>query len=451
MSPSLNRLSLLVLLTIIFYSCVQEKVPEPFRPKNNHEAYQYALAQANLLNTALGTEWKESAQNSLENAISVNAPYEEAFYLDPREARARSYRFDAKRGQKIQVAFSQLSKVNSRLFVDLYRVGDNKQFRHVATADSASLLLGFEPRKDAQYVLRFQPELLRGGSFKVTIENVPTLQFPVAGKTHRAIGSFWGAPRDGGRRKHEGVDIFAKRGTPIIAPVDGYVRFVGERGIGGKVVWLRDNKRGQSLNFAHLNELIATQGTYVKAGDTLGTVGNTGNARTTPPHLHFGIYKNGAVDPIHYLRPSRNKVKRVGEQLGLLGNYARLSRNARMKTNPAQKGYQSTLSKNEVARIVAVNREAYRVQLGNGEEGYITKRYLSSTDKPLEVLVLAKEGELLKRPDDGAFVTSIEAGEQLAFLGRHENYWLVRNDSGQTGWISDQQKRAQRPSNITPD
>ncbi len=71
---------------------------------------------------------------------------------------------------------------------------------------------------------------------------------------------------------------------------NGRIGFTGEKGLGGKQVWLRDTKRGQSLYYAHLDSIAKTSGS-VKTGDTLGFVGNTGNARTTPPHLHFGIYK----------------------------------------------------------------------------------------------------------------------------------------------------------------
>jgi len=447
---SANLLFTLVFV-VLFTSCQEEKVPAPFKPRNDHEAYQHSLEQANLLATALGVEWQESAEKSLESPITVKAPYEEAFYLDPREARAVSYQFAAKRGQKIHVVFAQISKDSSQLFVDLYRVNDDKKFRHVATADKENHMLGFEPRADAEYVLRFQPELLRGGQFKVTIQNVPTLEFPVTGKTARSIGSVWGDPRDGGRRKHEGVDIFAKRGTPVVAPTKGYVRFVGERGIGGKVVWLYDAKRGQSLYFAHLNELIAKQGTYVEPGDTLGTVGNTGNARTTPPHLHFGVYKNGAVNPFFYLQEPPAKVRKVGTDIGLLGDYARLNRNARMKTDLTKKGYQASLSKNEITRILAINRDAYRVQLTNGEQGYVSKRYLTGSSVPIETLALTEEGDLLKRPDEQTFSSLLAPGDELAVLGRHEDYWFVRNDQGQTGWITEDQKRAQRALSDRPD
>lgn len=450
MRISTNLFGLLI-FCLILSSCAEEKVPAPFKPRNDHEAYQHALEQANLISTALGTDWKAAAESSLENPVMVNAPYEEAFYLDPNEAAAMSYRFLAKRGQKIQVSFSAHNEENAQLFVDLYRINEDSQYSHVATADKTSLQLGFEPRKDAEYVLRFQPELLRGGSFKVTIENVPTLAFPVAGKNARAIGSVWGDPRDGGRRKHEGVDIFARRGTPVLAPTKAYVRFVGERGIGGKVVWLYDSKRGQSLYFAHLNELIAKQGTTVEPGDTLGTVGNTGNARTTPPHLHFGVYKNGAVNPFFYLQDPPAQIRPVGNDFGLLGTYARLNRNSRIKTEPSSREYQHTWSKDELARVIAVNNNSYRIMLPNGEQGYIGKRYLNSAESPLETLELNVDGDFLKRPDDKTLSRSLVAGEQVSVLGRHEDYWFVKNELGETGWITDQQKRAQRPLRIDPD
>lgn len=122
--------------------------------------------------------------------------------------------------------------------------------------------------------------------------------FPVAGKSS-IIGSFWGAVRDGGKRKHEGIDIFAKKGTPVVAIAEGVVLDVGNTPRGGKTVWLRSLNDDFAYYYAHLDKQLVQPGQYVKKGDRLGTVGNTGNAKLTPPHLHFGIYTySGAVNPL---------------------------------------------------------------------------------------------------------------------------------------------------------
>jgi murein DD-endopeptidase MepM/ murein hydrolase activator NlpD len=130
------------------------------------------------------------------------------------------------------------------------------------------------------------------------------LAFPVSGKKS-SIGSFWGAARDGGKRKHEGIDIFAKKGTPVVAVTDGIVSAVTNGGIGGKTVWLRSFDYSWTAYYAHLDQQKVKRGQFVKKGEVLGTVGNTGNARTTPAHLHFGIYTwNGAVNPLPYVKQS---------------------------------------------------------------------------------------------------------------------------------------------------
>lgn len=127
--------------------------------------------------------------------------------------------------------------------------------------------------------------------------------YPVAGKRAR-VGSFWGAVRDGGRRKHEGIDIFAKKGTPVVAVSDGIVA-VGNGGRGGKYVWLRSSTHPWTAYYAHLNTFKVRHGQRVKKGQVLGTVGNTGNAKYTPSHLHFGIYTaRGPVNPLPYVKNS---------------------------------------------------------------------------------------------------------------------------------------------------
>ncbi|HEX9985725.1 MAG TPA: M23 family metallopeptidase [Thermoanaerobaculia bacterium] len=119
------------------------------------------------------------------------------------------------------------------------------------------------------------------------------LRMPVVGVRTGQLYDSWHQPRDGGKRKHTGIDIFAPKGTPLVAVVDGVISFIGEQPKGGLCLWLT-TENGQSFYYAHLDRWAAGiyEGMEVSAGDLLGYVGNTGNAKTTPPHLHFAINDN---------------------------------------------------------------------------------------------------------------------------------------------------------------
>lgn len=129
------------------------------------------------------------------------------------------------------------------------------------------------------------------------------LPVPVQGVAASAIADTWGAGRSGGR-SHEGVDIFAPRGTPVLSTTRGIVSSVREGGLGGRQVWVL----GPGLErhyYAHLEDWAdgLEEGAVVQAGQALGEVGDSGNARGTPPHLHYGTYgAEGATDPLPRLR-----------------------------------------------------------------------------------------------------------------------------------------------------
>ena len=127
--------------------------------------------------------------------------------------------------------------------------------------------------------------------------------FPVRGMSGRAIRSGVGAQRDAGRRSHEGIDIFAPRGTPVVAARDGWVGRTLTNTLGGNVIWVWSPAAGLSAYYAHLERHAANPGQRVRTGDILGYVGNTGNARGGPTHLHFGVYVagEGSVDPLPYI------------------------------------------------------------------------------------------------------------------------------------------------------
>jgi hypothetical protein len=142
--------------------------------------------------------------------------------------------------------------------------------------------------------------------------------FPVTGDA--SFGDSYGAMRSdvpGGW--HHGDDIFAPLGQPVVAVANGKVYSVGWNRVGGWRLWIRD-AQGNRFYYAHLSGYTkyGRNGTHVKAGQQIGFIGNTGDAFTTPHHLHFEIHPvgllylqyAGAVDPTTYLDRWR-RVERV--------------------------------------------------------------------------------------------------------------------------------------------
>jgi hypothetical protein len=125
--------------------------------------------------------------------------------------------------------------------------------------------------------------------------------FPVFGDV--SFTDDYGAPR-AGTGWHHGNDVFAPTGTPILAVADGRLARVGVNTLGGNRLWLTD-EAGNEFYYAHLSAYApaALEGARVRAGQVIGFVGNTGQAITTPPHLHFEVHPAGgdSVDPYPYL------------------------------------------------------------------------------------------------------------------------------------------------------
>lgn len=128
------------------------------------------------------------------------------------------------------------------------------------------------------------------------------LAMPLEDVRRKEISDTWQAARGDGR-KHEGQDIFAPRGTPILSATSGYIYNIGENNLGGQTVSVI-SKGGRVYYYAHLDSYARgiQIGDRVTTRTVLGYVGTTGNAQGTPPHLHFGVYtSSGAINPLPML------------------------------------------------------------------------------------------------------------------------------------------------------
>lgn len=110
-------------------------------------------------------------------------------------------------------------------------------------------------------------------------------------------------PITGRNAMHEGLDIAAKIGNPVFATADGVVQFAGHNGGYGNSIFVQ-HKYGFQTRYAHLSEIGVKKGQFVKRGDIIGKVGNSG--RSTGSHLHYEVrYKRVPLDPKDYFFDSR--------------------------------------------------------------------------------------------------------------------------------------------------
>jgi murein DD-endopeptidase MepM/ murein hydrolase activator NlpD len=145
--------------------------------------------------------------------------------------------------------------------------------------------------------------------YAMRLASMPAPQFvtmPVSGVRPKALRDTWHGARSRGRQ-HEGIDIFARRGTEVYSATEGLVLRVGNNQLGGRVVWVL-GPGGQRHYYAHLDRFAeVSTGMQVQPGTLLGYVGNTGNAAGTPPHLHYGVYETGgAINPYPILQRAAN-------------------------------------------------------------------------------------------------------------------------------------------------
>jgi peptidoglycan LD-endopeptidase LytH len=271
-----------------------------FGPKTPHEHYADRLRKQQLDQTPQGRQWLQASLSALQLPLQVNAPFRQRGYFPAEKPRAIAFAIKAQYGERLHFSIER-RKDGPILYADVFELTAGGTQRIYAT-DTAENTFYIDVSKTGTYLLRLQPELYSSGYYSLAISKGPSLGFPVsAAKSH--VGSVWGDARDGGMRTHEGIDIFAPKGSPAIAAADAYVTSVREGGIGGKVVWLQPKEQNVHLYYAHLDAQLVQSGQLVRKGDTIGLVGNTGNARTTPAHLHFGIYgSSGAIDPLPFVK-----------------------------------------------------------------------------------------------------------------------------------------------------
>ena len=224
----------------------------------------------------------------------------------------------ARRIDEFTQEMSELKKLDHKLkvMVNLETRADDEQFRGVGGSDPNLL----DPKKNMAKVDR---ELVRAmhrsldnldsdidssrqdktglqeffENQKMLLAATPYI-WPTKGWLSSRFG-YRNSPFTGKKEFHKGVDISTRMGAPIIAGADGIVSFTGLDQGYGRVVTIKHGY-GLKTRYAHLKKALVKKGQYVKRGETIGLVGNSG--RTTGSHLHYEVHLNGVpVNPIRYV------------------------------------------------------------------------------------------------------------------------------------------------------
>lgn len=444
----------------------------------SHRDYVFGLNSHGLSRTSAGARWIEASSAVFSNATRVMPPFVESVLLDPLEYPALGYEFPATLGQRVDI---EIDTEMEGFFVDVFLLhGESSgtlmssnprvpEALHSWISDHGTL--SFEPQETGRYLLRIQPQPMRGGEMTVRLLPDAALQWPVPGTDRRQVWSYFGDSRAGGARVHHGLDIFAPRGTPLVAVSPSAVMRVGERRLGGNIVTLSDRERNLRIYYAHLDEQLTTEGSQVRPGDVIGTVGNTGNAFTTPPHLHIGIYQANwrrPVDPWYFfvspdrtLHPALSPQYRIGTWLrttaevvpvrypaarsGVIQSPARFDAIGRPidveQIAPSRQSVgepvSDPLAAGSALRLKGARRGFYRVALPSGEQGYVPRASVTAAADALEVITVQQPRAAYVAPEPGSdIVAQFSPGEEVAVVARFgERFGLVLRPGGRAAWI----------------
>lgn len=438
--PALHRrhgASVLLLPVLLALSCgVEARISDLLHSDSPYEEYVGRLRESGLDQTALGRDWVRAGEAALAAAAAARTPFEETGYFPPQTPGAVAWRLELRRGRTLAIELRFEAARPARVFLDLFSVRDTNPPSRVASLEEDSTALRFQVRRDGVYILRLQPELLRGGRWTLVQRTEASLGFPVPGLDVKAVKSRFGVDRDAGRRRHHGLDIFAPRGTAVVALVDGYAR-PGTNELGGNVVWLTDGRR--NLYYAHLDRWALEGDTQVRVGDTLGYIGNTGNARTTPPHLHFGIYDNGPVDPFPFLAPDDPRPPAPSRAPEEWNQWVRVTAREAVLRSGASRDADTLLriERGGLARVIAASQGTFRVALPDESTGYLDSQALTSVARPLLRARLDSGTVLREFPGDRAPAVELLRGAAMGdVLGRFGEFALVRVSEAGTGWVA---------------
>ncbi|MGB3800679.1 MAG: M23 family metallopeptidase [Lewinella sp.] len=377
-------LSLLVLFSACacngFFEDVADKVEDIVTRRTPRETFARDYLRDLPTGDSLTAAWDTAFVAALRDTLLIDLPHREVVRRsNDLELTALSYRFYLPPGRMLTVQVEGDGGVGP-VFGELFPI---KVQEAIEPGDAILRWESGEPgavyesesREGEELMLVVQSTSSDTGAYALILRTDPTLLFPVAGHSSRNIQSFWGDRRSGGARQHQGNDIFAPRGTPLVAVADGIVRSTKIGGLGGKTVWLRDGEgRGLNYYYAHLDSQLVRPGQIVARGDTVGLVGNTGNARTTPPHLHFGIYRNGARDPFPYLLGPDGEPEALRYSLASGDIPARVPERGLhyLRRSPAreQAVVVRQLDNEEPVTILSATDRFYRIRTSEGETGY---------------------------------------------------------------------------------
>lgn len=381
-----------------------------------YQSYKQSLKTTGLDATNMGQQWLKAGESVIINPNNqLKMPYKEEIFFREEQPSAIAYQILHKESSKLKFKITTSNK--NGVFLDFFEGQENP--KNIVSAYLKDTAFVYENNQDQVLILRLQPQLLTNEHVTVEIIEEPKFGFPVKNGKNNDIKSFWGMDRDGGERKHEGVDIFNKRGTPILAVEDGTISRVQITNLGGKVVWQRLGFAGPSIYYAHLDSQTVSEGQKVKKGEVLGLMGNTGNAITTSPHLHFGIYTSGgAVDPLNYISKKDSIPAKFVADSKYLGKELMLA------------------EKDQVlpVKILAISTNNVTYQ---GYEGSVNRNEaLNIYNKKIKQTANPSSAYLLEKPEVEAVATGkFDATKKYAVLGFKDSFVYLEQNNVR-GWVA---------------